>query len=405
MTGKPVLLFFGFWYFIPFLFTFIYRDFTKELYRGDIDYFSLIYSTLFCLLIYLFSKIRLGIPDIKQFRYLSILFSNKIEWFLILVFFITSIIFSIEFGVKFRQSGEYMSQAGVVVYLNTITKTYVKLFLFKSLILFVNNVFDISKTKIFFVLIGSILSISASLDAIIIFFSFFLLINSKIIITNKVSTLLFYFFPILLMIISVPIIGTVNKIGIEETFIRLNENALLFLKITLRRISTWQHSINIYLDYFKEYFPYFEYRKGLVSDILTNLYNRLEILFGGTRELTGEWSSSRSNYLNLFWSNTNPRSGTSPGIIATSLMISPIFSFIFLSFITGLYYKFVYKIIGKNINIIFHGFVLFIIISPFVSAPLDLINFINPSIIFFVFLVALKYHLKKIKSQQSSFIK
>lgn len=399
MIKQAILLFYVFWYLFPAIFTLINPYFVTELYRGGISLLTIIYSTLFCSLTYYFSTIKFNFHDIKQFNYLSLFFDKRVEWIFISFFIFSSIYFYNNFGYQFRQTGDVFSSGGNILYVNYITKVYIKLFLFKQIILVINPDYKIPTFKLLIVILGSILSTSAALDVLIPLFCILILINKKLIYDTKARYLFFSSFFFFLLAFLVMLIGTSNKTGFEQGFILISENFSFFIKTIIRRISTWNQSISVYIEILKLEVFYSFY--DLISSIFKNLLNRIEILFGGARNLPELWSSSRVNYLNLFWDNSSPRSGTSPGIIASSLLFYFPIGLIFFSLLLGQYYKYVYHMIKRKVNILSHVFILMVIILPFVSAPLDLINFINPSQIFFIFLVSLKYHLKSVSTNNN----
>ena len=123
----------------------------------------------------------------------------------------------------------------------------------------------------------------------------------------------------------------------------------------------------------------------IILNIINTTINRIEIVFGGIREIPEIQSINRLNYLNLFKSSLNDKSGTSPGIVATSLIFYFPLGLILLSIFLGQFYKYIFSMISAKINIITHVFILFIIILPVVSSPIDLINIIGPTSFFIFF--------------------
>ena len=210
-------------------------------------------------------------------------------------------------------------------------------------------------------------------------------IYKKEFIANTKQVFFFYFF-ILIIVITVPIIGTANKIGFHPTYVLFTENYDFVLKSVLRRIATWYHSINIYLDIvYYEIIPNF---LDLIKDIFKTSVNRFAIIFGYDRDIPEINTAARFNYLNLFWDTSNPKTGATSGIVATSLLFFP-FGLFFFSFILGKFYKYVYNLIPKKTSYFTDFFILLVIITPLVSSPLDLIIILSPETFFFFFLVCL----------------
>ena len=385
---RPILVFFLFFYFVPAIFVLNYTDFVNIEYRGNVYYSSLIYASIFFLLTYQFSKIKLNIPNFKQLKILAIFFNKNIEWLFILSFFITSLVFFNLYGLEFRQTGVNISVGGAVIYLNYITKAYVKCFIFKQIICISDENYKVPKLKLILVFLSSLLATSAALDILIPIFIIVLFIKKSLIYKDTKQVLPFYFF-ILIIVITVPIIGTANKIGFHPTYVLFTENYDFVLKSVLRRIATWYHSINIYLDIvYYEIIPNF---LDLIKDIFKTSVNRFAIIFGYDRDIPEINTAARFNYLNLFWDTSNPKTGATSGIVATSLLFFP-FGLFFFSFILGKFYKYVYKLIPKKTSYFTDFFILLVIITPLVSSPLDLIIILSPETFFFFFLVCLKYH-------------
>ena len=368
----------------------LFPEFISELFEGKIYFISILYSASFFILTYYFTKIKLNIPNIKIFKFLGVFFNNKIEWFFIITFFISSIIFFFLYGISFRQSGEIMSDVGSIIYLNFATKAYVKIFIFKQIILCSNLNYKFPLFKLIIVFIAAILSISGSLDIMLPVIIFIFFLNRSLIYNDKKQSFSLYFFSILILIL-VPVVGTANKIGFESTYTFFSGNYEFIFKSILRRLSTWHQSVNYYIEIV--YIEIIPYSFDLISDIFKTSINRFSILFGGARDIPEVHTAARYNFLNLLSYNSNPRTGTSPGVVATSLLFFP-FGFFIFSFLLSRFYKFIYNLMPRNPSNFTHFFILLVILLPIIASPLDLIIIISPTLFFIIFLISLKYHLK-----------
>ena len=99
------------------------------------------------------------------------------------------------------------------------------------------------------------MSTAAALDILISVIVIVLIFKKGLIYANSKQSISFYFL-LSFIIISVPAIGKVNKIGFENTYILFTENYDFVIKTIFRRIATWFHSVNIYLGIaFNEIIP------------------------------------------------------------------------------------------------------------------------------------------------------
>lgn len=398
---KALIIFFIFWYLIPGLFTLIYPKFITDLFKGNVYFTSIIYSFIFLLLTIYFSKLNINFKGIKQFKFLGLLYNSKIEYLFVILFFFSSIYFIIEYGFSFRQTGDNMSTAGSLLYLNYVTKAYIKCFIFKQVILTSYSNYKLPILKLTLVLIGSILSTAAALDAMLPLTILVLLLRKDMIYNEQHKSSFLFYSILFVLLFSIPIIGTANKVGFEQTYYIFTETSEFFAKSLFRRIATWHHSVNIYIDIvYNEIIPN---RIDLISDIFKTSINRVYILFGGERSIPEIHTAARYNYLNLFHDTGNPKTGATSGVIATSLLFFPFGLFLF-SFLVSRYYKFIYELIPKKTSNFTHFFILMVIILPLISSPLDLIILVSPEIFFLFFLISLKYKLKFYAKKNTSYL-
>tara|TARA_Y100000385_G_scaffold290178_1_gene362270 strand:+ start:5898 stop:7088 length:1191 start_codon:yes stop_codon:yes gene_type:complete len=393
MIKRALILFYVIWYLIPSIHSLINPLFYEEIFQGEVSYVSLIYTAIFFLLAYYFSKVNFGFLEIKQFHYLEFFFNKKVEWVFVLVFFVTSYIFYFKYGLQFRQTGEGLSVAGPILFINYITKTYVKLFIFKHIIISCRENYKAPFLKLSIVLIGSYFSMSSALDVMAIIFTLILIFKKDLLYLNLYKHLISSILFLLLLVICIPLIGIANKVGYEQAFIIIQDNYLFFIETTIRRIGTWHQSINVYITIIKSDLIYDP--SDTIINIVKTLFNRVEIIFGGVKEIPKIQSIFRLNFLNLFKDTSNVLTGASPGIVATSLLFYFPFGLIIFSLLLGQLYRYLYSMISKKINFLTHIFILFVVVMPFVSSPIDLINIISPSMFFILFLLSLRKNIKK----------
>ena len=393
MIKKALIFFYVFWYLIPSIHSLINPLLYEEIFQGEVSYVSLIYTAIFFLLAYYFSKVNFGFLEIKQFRYLGYFFNKKVEWVFILIFLVTSYIFYFEYGLQFRHNGEGLSVAGPILYINYITKTYVKLFIFKHIIISCRENYKVPFLKLSIVLIGSFFSMSSALDVVVIIFTLILMFKKDLFYLNLSKHSLSFLAITLLLVICIPLIGLANKVGYDQAFIIIQDNYLFFIETIIRRIGTWHQSINVYITIIKSDLIYDP--SDTIINIVKTLFNRAEIIFGGFKEIPDVQSIFRLNFLNLFKDTSNVLTGASPGIVATSLLFYFPFGLIIFSLLLGQLYRYIFSMISKKINFLIHMFILFVMVMPFVASPIDLINIISPSMFFILFFVSLRVNIKK----------
>lgn len=371
---------------IPFFYLLFRKDYVSNFYRGDIGGFSsILYALVFFTSVSLFSRVKV---KYIRLRLLDFLFSKRIISILSIVFLILSVQFFNNYGLSFRQSGEGLKSGGAILFLHLILKNYFKVILFLNLVYLLNfNKHYNTKTIIFIVFSSFALSITGSLDLLLILFSLLILINSKLLISKMSKN---HVLVLTLMIISLVFVGIGNKIGVSNTYlIFTNKENLLFLSDHfLKRIAVWHQAIPVMSEEF-----IFSYDKSLeiISNIFENSISRFKILMGYNYERPEIWSMNRYNFLLLFQDNSNPITGSSPGIVASSQVLFPIF-FIPLSFALGQLIKSITSLIKPEINIVLNIFLIFIFIFPLFASPIDLINIFNPDFVFlFLFLTSLSY--------------
>tara|TARA_B100000780_G_scaffold275665_1_gene242731 strand:+ start:965 stop:2164 length:1200 start_codon:yes stop_codon:yes gene_type:complete len=393
MIKRALILFYFIWYLMPSIHSLINPLFYKELFKGEVSYVSLIYTAIFFLLAYYFSKVNFGFLKIKQFSFLGVFFNKKVEWVFVLIFLVTSYIFYFEYGFQFRHTGQGLSDAGPILYINYITKTYIKLFIFKYIIIACRENYKAPFLKLSIVLIGSFFSMSSALDVMPIIFTLILMFKKDLLYLNLSKHLISSILVLLSSVIFIPLIGVANKVGYEQALITIQDNYLFFIETIIRRIGTWHQSINVYITIIKSDVIYDP--SDTIINIVKTLFNRVEIIFGGVREIPKIQSIFRLNFLNLFNDTSNVLSGASPGIVATSLLFYFPVGLIIFSLLLGQLYRYLFSMISKKINFLTHIFILFVMVMPIVSSPIDLINIISPSTFFILFLISLRKNIKK----------
>lgn len=391
-------IYFTIFYLIPFIYITLYNN------KGFINLYNYEYTVLpitlifiFPLLIYLFD---LFLP---RFNFYKISIKQDLSKFFLVIFLlllVSSIIFSTNYGLDFRQNtSQTLTNSGIFAIITFALKSIGRAYIFVVFLKFISGheLCFIQKTSVIIIVSSYLLTIVAASDIFVIIAGILVLIpnlrhflKSKISITNIIVFLII----IIITVIGAVFVGNANKIGFETALdLFLNKDSWSFiLERTIKRISTFYVStFSNHEALMNDYF----YTLDTLSGSLNNLAFRFFHLFGFDYEVNSEfWSINRLNYTLLFQDTSNNVTGASPGIVAAIYQF-PIFplGLIFISIYSITILRSVSLLTNnkKNINLL-TAFIIFTFILPFFETPLDLINVISP---FFIYLFTF-FFLKKI---------
>lgn len=394
---RGIIIFFSFWYLVPGLFTLWQPEFIQDLFRGNVYVHSLFYAAVFFWVTYYFTKVRPSMIAPPGMKFFGLIFHSKVEYAVIVVFFSSSLIFSARHGLAFRQTGEMVSEAGSLVYLSYVTKSYVKCFILKQIVLVSQKNYRLPLFKLSLAFIGSIASTVAALDVLMpIIIAGIILRRGEFYqgLSLRFSNLkvgkVIYIVLISLSLFLVPLIGYANKYGFANSFDTFTEEATETAGSVMRRIATWHHAVNIYSD--DVGVEGYRDHLRLIKDISSTSLNRISILFGGERDIPEVHTAARYNYLRLFHDTNNPRTGATSGIVAASLLFFPI-SFLVLSFLLSRLYLMLYGFFPARTSYTTDFFLLFVFLSAITASPFDLIIILSSTTSLIFFLISLRYHL------------
>ena len=249
----------------------------------------------------------------------------------------------------------------------------------------------------------------SSFDIINIFVSSLIFLNKQDIFVLENRKILFSgiimrsILTVLVVIVTL-FIGTANKIGFNDASKKIfdKENILLTMGALGSRASVWYSSVFAASD------AYFLNRDEVINGFkgsMKNTLNRLSFIFGQKQITRVEyWSVMRANYLTLWKLNNNPRTGTSPGIVA-SIFYFPNFliGFFFMTLFGSLILYKLSNVIDNNNSKINYlgGFIMMFYIMPYFESPIDLLNFVDPHIVY----VVLVYNSLNFNSWENKFFK
>lgn len=398
------------YYIFPFIMRCIYDQEYNVLYTRQDNLLAFIFVPFFIFLVILINSFW-KTKEIFNFRWLGDIFEMK--WLNICVLVISvyiSLYFYSTYDLKFRQQ-ESMSEAGSMVILLFFLRIYIKLYLLYVLLKFMNGI-AIIRYQYFIVsgiVICFILTIMSSFDMIFIFIGFLIFIKKINILfykKKKSQGLLkraFKIVVILLLGYAVVFIGNANKIGVEnatEYFTDLSNIGDIFLKTSIR-FSVYYASVMSVgsLDFFNNDLAF-----QTIEGVFYNMSSRLDVLLGNVKSaerLSYIWSVNRANYLQLFHDTTNPKTGTSPGIIASSFYL-PFFPFNFI--IVATFMVFILRRLSKVINdslavytTFFSKIVLLLFVIPLFDNPVDHINIISMGAIYLILFIGLADKIENLK--------
>ena len=393
LFGSYFLLF----YIVPALGLMMFYDDYLDLYNINSNLWPLLVIPVLILTIYIIHTLLPKITISERFL-TSILYNDKVLFVFSLIFLVSALFFFQNYSMSFRHR-ESMSEAGGVVILmfglRALFKVIILYYLFKKLS--GEEVNNFKKTILGLVIVSYAISINSSLDVIFIFVSFVIILNkthlflqSGTISSVKIITvgLLAAF-----VVASIAFLGIANKIGTDSALTLFsNGDTLKFVSVhILKRLST--HFISI-ITAGENYYRDINIISELIEFQFNNLINRFYILFGKSEAIRSDiWSVNRLNYLRLFIDTDNPKTGSSPGIIASVFYLPNLYLglLIIAIFTVTIFRKFdalLKEIKGYKLNFI-GNFILIFFMLPILDSPLDLINVLSPSFIYLFFFLFL----------------
>lgn len=382
-------LFFGIFYFMPiFLEVFFYSD-MSSLYRLNDNSVVLVIIFIFILLSFSVYKFKVN-QGIFNFFFINI-FKGWIVISSSVIFLVLSSYFYINYNVKFRHTGENVTDVGGWMIILITLRAYFKAFLFYVFIARFKNIpLRINRVILLNIAICFSLSMVSSLDIALIIFSILLFLNQIKLFIRRHNTSFELFTLVrngilsLALFSSIVFFGIANKVGTETA------KTLVFDKDVLRvvivstglRLSTYYASIHGVLNVVGKQ------ENNLSSGFFGAIHNTIN---RGVYLTTGEelarpevWTIYRANYENLFVYNTNDRTGASPGIIASvfygpNVVFGIMIIMVYLSVICNILkwaFSFTYTLnsLGLILALVF--------VMPFLESPMDLVNVFNPSFIY-----------------------
>jgi hypothetical protein len=241
------------------------------------------------------------------------------------------------------------------------------------------------------ILMGFVFSLSSSFQVIQIISGIILLLKMEKIIFNKfrnrfslkkvLSTSL-----IILSLFSILFLGIANKIGVENAKLLTKETELrsiIFEKVSVRQSTAYVS----FIIGFQNYVENVSFAERAFLGQIENLSNRFVILLGRKPDKPEVWSINRLNYLKIFHQNDGPRTGTSPGLLASYFYI-PFFPLNFV--LLSLYVVYVLRLLSLNIKHPFSVIGLLLVyfyMLGFFDSPVELINVIGPNFFYVIFVI------------------
>lgn len=340
---------------------------------------------------------KIRFPHVKYDPFVLFIESRIVNLLFSILFLITSIHFFLNFSINFRHKVA-ISESGGLIIIMFFFRIYFKVFILKYLFYFFNGI-KIRKSDrfiLFLVLLGFLFSLNSSWDAIFIFVLIVILLKKEgqVFYTptiKNIKAIAGKYFKVLLVVITlfaVVFIGYANKIGSENTIILFSQTEILFLKV-IKRLSVWYISVlTAGVNFFENSYYALEPLAGTVESV----FYRVQVLVGMETSKPEVWSVNRMNFLHLFIENTNPRTGSSPGVFASVfyLPLFPLNTLVIASFIVYILRKFTDALKAKKNKISTSGlFVMVFFLVPLFESPVNLINILDKPFIYFLFFLAI----------------
>lgn len=397
--GFIVVLYYLFFTYIPQM---LFHTLMKEEYSKK--YFGIMYSP-FSVFIVLFFFI-LGIvlidrvlPRVK-IKIKTIHFNNIISIINLLgivIFLIASIYFYMKYDISFRHQHR-LRETGIIIKLLWFLKMYIYFYVFFLFVKFTNDKLNsLDRFKLLLILIGWFLSVTSSLQMPLIIIVLFLLLsnNNKLFFKQKKTFNLLnavvLFFVGLFIVFFMIFIGYANKIGIEGTLELFEDPTKIYMVIAhiITRVSSSYVSLLVVLnEHIFDLFMQLNVIFGHLDTFFLRINSFLPIFNVSMEDIE---TVSRTNFLITHIDNYLPRSGASPGLLAT-IFYMPIFPLNFLFIL--LYTLLIIRVLNMYFNkverefSIITKFILLYFIFVLFETPLNLLVVIDPIIVFFcLFLV------------------
>ena len=320
------------------------------------------------------------------------LFKNSFLKISSIVFLILSSYFFMNYSIKFRHTGENVTDVGGWVIILIALRAYFKAFLFYVLIARFKNIpLKINRILFLITAISYFLSMVSSLDIVLIILSALLFLNKEKLLAKKENSSFRLIQTVRNIILTVSMFGAIiffgiaNKVGTEtaKSLILNNDIIKTVFVSTGLRLSTYYASIHGAINVVDK--PENNFSQGFLGT-LENTINRGVYLTTGEKLPRPEvWTIYRANYENLFVDNSKDRTGASPGIIA-SIFYGPniLFGIMFILLYIYIIFHFLKWAFSYELKLNLFGVLISLIfVIPLLESPIDQVNIFNTSFIYF----------------------
>ncbi|MBF4986193.1 hypothetical protein FNJ87_18355 [Nonlabens mediterrranea] len=393
---KILLLFFSTFYFYPFILHLFFKEEFSLIYRESNLFESQLFTIIIVMVFFIFYKFK------NNYRIINIhlpglIWNRNILYILTFLFFILSAYFYVKYDYQFRHKGEHLSETGGIIIFLTALRSFFKAYLFLNFLYFLRKGKSLGSPFIYLLIAISFwLSKVSSMDIPLIILPILFSIKKGNLLTQKIKVKIKIFNNIftrialaLVIVILIVFMGVANKIGFERAQQSFSDTTFLSSIVfsTSLRFSTYYASV---FGAYSASEQDSDSTNEAIYGTFINTVNRGEYLITGNlvKEKPEFWSVYRANFMNLFLDNSNPRTGASPGIVASA--------FYFPSTVLGFFIIFLYIwFVVSNLKVILNyntsklnlvGILFgFIFVIPFFESPFDYINIFNPSFIYLYF--------------------
>lgn len=384
------------YYIAPLIFGYLFDYSYLESYKGTPEYIYVLPAVLAYFLIFIL--LHNGTPEIvTPLRRVHIrTFSRPyLNMAIMVIFLYLAVKFYLQYGLKYRHSGDLLSESDGYVIILTCLKYYFTLFL---LLKIADLSFDlkIGKVDTVNIIVGAVafyFATSAAFDMLRILVALLILwyifTNINFFLKNFQKFKLIRTFMILIVIsigfFSILFIGLANKMGIEVAYDLITGGTILdFFLIPIARLSIHFYSLSYHLTY--TLFS-FDFQMQTIPNVIQNLNFRVSHLIGSEAVKPDIVSSARLNSLSIYL-DPRDRNGASPGLIG-SIFFIPFFPFSAL--ISVLYVSFIYRkiesLFNKNKKYSLMTVLYVVALAQvYTDAQVDLLNFIGVSGVSLLFL-------------------
>lgn len=390
------LTYLALYYIIPLVIGYLFDYSYLDRYKGTPEYIYVLPAIIVYFSVFIL--VHNGIPEIVtplERIHVRTFSRPYLNLAVMILFLYLAIKFYFQYGLKYRHSGDLLSDSDGYVIIVTMLKFYFSMFL---LVKIADISFDlkIGKVDTVTIIVGAAafyFSTSAAFDMLKILIAvlmlWYIFTNANIFLkSSKKFRLIRTFLTLTAFVVGflmIFFVGLANKMGVEVAYDLLTSGTIVdFLVIPIARLSVHFYTLSYHLTY--TLFN-FDFQIQSIPNVIDNLIFRASHLLGVEAVKPDIVSSARLNSLSIYL-DPRDRNGATPGLIG-SIFFIPFFP---LSILVSVFYvSFIYRkiesLFNKNKSYSLMTILYVVALSQALTdAQVDLLNFVGVSGVSLLFL-------------------